>query len=92
MTRPDNLSHLPAEVAGRIRAHLARLHRQLDSRDWDEVESPYPELGTVLQLAVDVAFLAQLQVGEIARLRRARLACYVAAGVVVGVEVGRWWI
>jgi hypothetical protein len=105
---PDDLSHLPVEVAGRIRENLSRLHRRLAGIPRAELEARYSFLAIMADCAVDVAFLVHLQAMETARLplavqraetaagrlereerrlRRARIAAWVAVGVAVGSAV-----
>jgi len=107
MTPPpdDDLSHLPREVAGRIRGNLTTLYLRLAAMPRRRWEQRYSFMSILADCAVDVGFLVHLQALETARLatavqraesaasnletearrlRRARMAAWVAAGIALG--------
>ena len=77
----DDLSYLPPELAGRIRADVLRYHELFDRHPWDDVESPGAELSAIMRLGLDVVALLQVHAHEIRRLRRATQAVRFQAAV-----------
>jgi hypothetical protein len=66
----DDLSHLPPEIAARIRADLQRWHEVAGRYSWDELEDPTPEVAAIVQLGFDIVTLVHVQVHELRRLHR----------------------
>lgn len=89
MTPPpdDDLSHLPPEVAGRIRENLAFLHHHLDAIPWRTLERRLPLVDAIAAVSVDVAFLVHIQAHEIRRVQRARRAAWVVVAVALAASL-----
>lgn len=77
------LSHLPPDLAGRIREDTFALFEAWSKIEWDDLDQQPPGFQEFVRLVLDVDALIRFHVLELRTLQRAILAARIAAGAAI---------